>query len=223
MLIGRNVKIKWDLRTGIRVDRVNKNLLTKLKNAGCDFISYGIESVDLNVLRQMKKGTTPEQAQNAVNTAKEVGLGVGGFFMIGNPGDSYQAFRKSYEFAKQPIFDEVRFYNVEPYPGTQIYEWINQNGRFLIPLDKALNSFSRWSEKPIFESDDFLKKDRIKAFNEGEFLVVVKLLNKVFGKKIAFLITPLCKIKFMRKFILNAGFKMSSVIFKILKHNRENA
>ncbi len=222
ILINRNIKIKWDLRTGVRVDRINKNLLAKLKRAGCDFIAFGIESVDAEVLRLMRKGTTPEQAHNAVTMAKEMGLGVGGFFMIGNPGDTYQAFRKAYDFARQPLFDEVRFYNTEPYPGTQIFEWIKTNGRFLVPIDEALNSYSRWIEKPVFETDEFLEKDRIKAFNESEVLVVGKLLNKVLGQKIGSLLMPICKIKFIRRFILNTGFRFSGIVFKILKFKNKN-
>ena len=216
-LLRRNIKIKWDLRTGIRVDCVNKALMRKLKMAGCDFIAFGIESVDPEVLRLMRKGTTPEQAQAAVDMAKEAGLGVGGFFMIGNPGDSYDAFKKSYNFAKQPVFDEVRFYNTEPYPGTQLHEWIKKEARFLIPMEESLNSYSRWDEKPIFESNIFPAKDRVKAFNEGEIIVAGKLLTKVLGARLGGLLARLCNIRFVRKFLLFAGFKFSSTIFKLLK------
>ncbi|MFH1868840.1 MAG: glycosyltransferase [Candidatus Omnitrophota bacterium] len=216
-LVARDIKIKWDLRTGIRVDRISKNLFGKLKKAGCDFVAFGIESVDPHVLKLTRKGTTPEQAQEAVDMAKQAGLGVGGFFMIGNPGDSYKAFRRSYEFAKQPVFDEVRFYSVEPYPGTDLYEWIQKNARFIVPIDKALNSYSRWSERPIFESDDFPEKDRIKAFNEGEQLVAGKLFKKVLGPRLGSIFTSLSRVRFIRKFLLTAGFKFSSIIFNILK------
>ncbi|MFC1808449.1 B12-binding domain-containing radical SAM protein [Candidatus Omnitrophota bacterium] len=216
LLIERNIKMKWDLRTGIRVDRVNRVLLEKLKRAGCDFIAFGIESVDPHVLKLMRKGTTPEQAKGAVYLAKDVGLGVGGFFMIGNPGDSYQAFRRSYVFAKESVFDEARFYNVEPYPGTELYEWIKDNGRFIVPLEKALNSYSRWTETPIFETDEFPRKDRIKAFNEGEILVAEKLLIKVLGQKKGQLFARLCKAKLIRRLMLNLGFKFSFIIFKVL-------
>ena len=220
-LVKRDIKIKWDLRTGIRVDRVNKVLLEKLKKAGCEFVAFGIESVDEKVLKLMKKGTTPEQAKSAVIMAKEAGLGVGGFFMIGNPGDSYEAFKKTYNFAKEEPFDEIRFYNVEPYPGTELQELINKNGRFFIPIETSLNSYSRWNSTPIFEFPDFPKRKRIKAFNEGETLVVNKLLVKVLGKNGGSLFMPLCRIGILRRLMLKLGFKFSGTIFKVLKIKKE--
>ncbi|MDP8298204.1 MAG: radical SAM protein [Candidatus Orphnella occulta] len=220
LLIERKIKIKWDLRTGIRVDRINAGLLRKLKTAGCDFIAFGIESFDKDVLKAMRKGTTPQQAEEAIRMAKDAGLGVGGFFMIGNPEDSYDAFKRSYSFAKNPIFDEIRFYNAEPYPGTEFYEWIQNRARFLVSIEESLNSCSRWSEQPIFESDIFPKKERIKAFNEGEVLVVAKLINKVLGPRLSLLPIWFCRFKPIRRFILNTGFKLSAVIFKVLKKDR---
>lgn len=216
-LVKRGIDIKWDLRTGIRVDRVNETLLKKLKNAGCEFVAFGIESADEKVLKAMKKGTTPDQARVAVRMAKKAGLGVGGFFMIGNPQDSYEAFRKTYNFAKEEPFDEIRFYNVEPYPGTELQELINKEGRFFVPMEVSLNSYSRWNREPIFEFSGFPKKDRIKAFNEGEALVVNRLIARVAGDKTASLLMPLFEIGFIRRFILKAGFKFSKTILKVLR------
>ncbi len=216
-LIRRKIDIKWDLRTGIRVDRVNESLLKKLKESGCDFIAFGIESVDEKALKSMKKGTTPGQARTAVHMAKSAGLGVGGFFMIGNPGDSYQAFKKTYDFAKEEPFDEIRFYNVEPYPGTELQELIKKEGRFLVSFEDSLNSYSRWKKDPIFEFPEFPKSERIRAFNEGEILVVSKLFDKTLGKKAGRMFMPLLKIGPIRRFVLKAGFKFSSILFKVLK------
>jgi hypothetical protein len=147
---------------------------------------------------------------------KEAGIGVGGFFMIGTPGDTYEIFQKTYRFAEQDLFDEVRFYNTEPYPGTQLYEWIRNNGRFIAEPQVYLNSHSRWEEEPIFETADFPQDLRRKAFNEGEFLVVKKMINKIVGKKIGFLFCIPCKIKLIRKIVLHLGFKVAPLILQYL-------
>ena len=220
-LIRRNIEIEWDLRTGIRVDRVNKELLRKLKQAGCNFIAFGIESIDPEVIQLMRKKTTFEMAEKAVRDARASGLGVGGFFMIGTPGDTYKKFKKTYDFADQEIFDEVRFYNTEPYPGTAIYEWIRANGRFLAEPEEYLNSRSRWDEEPIFETDRFAARERKKAFNEGEFLVAKKLAIKVLGRKLGVFVYSPCRNRMIRKVVLFMGFRMAPLIFKFmsLKNN----
>ncbi len=215
-IISRNLAINWDLRTGIRVDRVNKELLFKLKKAGCSFIAFGIESVDPKVLEMMRKDIKNGAIEKAVKLTKECGIGVGGFFMIGTPADTYETFRKTYRFASLDYFDEVRFYNTEPYPGTMIFDWIKENGRFLSQPEEYLNSHSRWKEDPIFETDDFPKDKRKRAFNEGEYLVAKKLVIKVFGKKAGFLFYLPCKIKIFRKLMLGIGFSLAPLIFKCL-------
>ena len=195
---------------------MNTKLLKKLKQAGCNFIAFGIESIDEEVLKLMKKGTSFDMVKKAINEAKECGIGVGGFFMIGTPGDTYEKFRKSYVFADQDIFDEVRFYNTEPYPGTEIYEWVKKNGKFLVEPEEYLNSRSRWEENPIFETDNFSAKERKKAFNQGEFLVAKKLITKVLGKNRGKYLVAACRVKWFRRFIMFAGFKFAPLIFKAI-------
>jgi radical SAM superfamily enzyme YgiQ (UPF0313 family) len=219
-ILKRNIIIEWDLRTGIRVDRVNKELLEKLKRAGCIFIAFGIESIDDGVLKLMKKGTNYEKVERALEAAKEVGIAVGGFFMIGTPGDTYEKFQESYKFADRDIFEEVRFYNTLPYPGTELYEWIENNAKFIVKPEEYLNSRSRWDEIAVFETDTFSAVERKKAFNEGEYLVAKKLAIKVLGKKLAPIVYKPCLIKFVRKVVLFAGFEMAPFVFKLLERKR---
>ena len=42
LIIERGLKIKWEIRNGIRVDRVDEELLKKMKQAGCFYISFGV-------------------------------------------------------------------------------------------------------------------------------------------------------------------------------------
>lgn len=215
-LINRKINIQWDLRTGIRVDRVNRELLTKLKKAGCTFIVFGIESIDPDVLNMMRKDVTFNQIEESVKEAKESGLSVGGFFMIGTPSDSYDKFKKTYQFAKSDLFDEVRFYNTIPYPGTLLYKWIEENGKLLFEPSDYLNSRERWEENPIFETDTFSAHARVRAFNEGEYLVANKLITKVLGKIMGNLFSLPCRIKFIRRFIMNFGFSKVALVVKCL-------
>jgi len=215
-LIKRKIQIEWDLRTGIRVDRVNKDLLCTLRKAGCTFIAFGIESIDKDVLEMMRKGISYNMVERAMHDAKECGLEVGGFFMIGAPGDTYEKFRKSYSFADQDIFDEVRFYNIEPYPGTDLYNWVRENGRLFAEPEEYLNSRTRWDEEPIFETADFSAKERKRAFNEGEFLVSKKLATKVLGKRLGFFVYFPCRLRLIRKFVLAIGFWVAPIIFKFM-------
>lgn len=180
LIIKRGLKIGWEVRNGIRVDRITLKLAKKMKKAGCRFVAFGVESTDPEVLRLMKKGITLDQVKKAFTIMKKAGIGFNAFFMIGTPGDTFDKFLKTYRFAQQTNPDEVRFYNTLPYPGTELFEWIKNNGRFLIPPEQYLNEIERWEARPVFETNDFLAEERIKAGQMAEKLVMKKFFQKYF-------------------------------------------
>lgn len=180
LMIKNNLQISWEIRNGIRVDRITPKLAKKMRNAGCRFVAFGVESADQEVLRLMKKGILLKQVKRAFKIMKKVGIGINAFFMIGTPGDTFKKFLKTYRFAESANPDEVRFYNTIPYPGTELFEWIKSNGKFLIPPERYLNEIERWEGKPVFETDNFSAEERAKAFKMAEKLVMKKFFKKYF-------------------------------------------
>lgn len=57
-----------------RVDTINREILSKMKRAGCVQVEYGVESGSEKVLKILRKGITPEQVKTAFRITKEVGL-----------------------------------------------------------------------------------------------------------------------------------------------------
>jgi anaerobic magnesium-protoporphyrin IX monomethyl ester cyclase len=54
--IKENIKLKWNCNG--RLNYAKKDVLRLMKEAGCVFINYGIESLDENALRAMNKALT---------------------------------------------------------------------------------------------------------------------------------------------------------------------
>ncbi len=117
---GLNKKIEWLCQT--RVDRVNPELLKKMRSAGCFLIAYGIESGNQEILNKMKKGTTVEHAVNAVKWAKAAGLTVDTFFILGLPHETEATINQTIKFAIKLDPDYANFFITVPYPGTELYE-----------------------------------------------------------------------------------------------------
>jgi radical SAM superfamily enzyme YgiQ (UPF0313 family) len=192
LLIEKHTDLKWDIRNGIRVDRVSKPLLKKMKAAGCFFVGLGIESANPDTLKSIKKGIKLEQAERAVKLCKEVGLDIDAFFIVGLPSDNYESFKRTLSFAQSLDLgrgNEVRFFNLVPFPGSELFEWIQKNGHFIYPVEEYLNSIGNLSEEPIFETPDFTKEERAQAFQEAQEFVMSKFLATHFGPfigKIAF-------------------------------------
>lgn len=205
MIINHKLDISWECRNGIRMDRLNGSLATKMKQAGCCFVAFGLESASQPNLNAMRKGLTLAQAKTAIGLIKTAGINFGLFFMIGTPDDNYDRFMESYSFAQNSGAQEVRFYNAIPYPGTDFFTWVEQNGTFIYPPEDYLNNLDRWDETPVFETIDFPKKDRIKAFKLGEELVMRAFFEKYFGRIIAPLCWQLYRNKLLRTICQKPG------------------
>jgi len=217
LIIGKGMRIHWDLRTGIRVDRIDEPLARKMRQAGCYFIAFGVESGVQQILDNINKGVKVEDVSKAVDVANSAGIHTSGFFMIGLPGETKETFRQTLEFARSLNLNEVRMYNTEPYPATELYTWVEQEGRFLAPMEEYLNSYSRLEEEPVFETEDFTREDRIEAFNEGEELMLRALLRKILHPLPWQVLLPVLHFKIVRKAMWYVGTHFSKVFLRITK------
>lgn len=164
LIIQNNIKIKWKVNNGIRADRVDRELLEKMKKSGCVYIAYGVESANNKVLAAMKKAITIEQIKKSIELTKEVGITLGITFIIGGPEETFEDFKNSYNFAKSVPVDNINFYNMIPYPHTEMFEWVEKNGRFLKNKDTYLYNIAHWKNEPIFETKEFPENERKRAF-----------------------------------------------------------
>src|SRR3989344_3733748 len=207
LIIESGMKLKLIFGNGLRADRVNENLLRKLKAAGCIWIGYGLETSDLHSLELLKKDLDLNQLKWAVQETKKLGISVQVHFIIGTPGSTFDTFMRDIKFADSLNLHQVRFFNMVPYPGTEMYEWVKQNGRFLHKPDDYLNNLDYWGEEPVFETEDFTRDERIKAFRIGQDKVMELHLRRHFGKNIGKLGYKLYKNRLVRKYGMNAATK----------------
>ncbi len=126
LLIEKKVYIPWSTITGIRVDRVNLDLLKKMKRAGCYRVYFGIESGSQEILSKIKKGITLEQVRKAVRWSKEAGLEVAGYFMIGLPGETKKTMRETIDFAKSLNLDLFKVSITIPLPATEMFNELDK-------------------------------------------------------------------------------------------------
>ncbi len=162
LLIERRIGLTWSCPNGIRADCVDAELADLMFQAGCRSVMVGVESADPGVLAGVKKGETLEEIQNGIVLLKGAGLEVGGFFIIGLPGDSYRAQLCSVGFAlKHDI--SAHFNMLVPYPGTEVYDWVVSHGRFLELGCEGMH-FSDSKVRPVFETDSFTARERQRAY-----------------------------------------------------------
>ncbi|MFA5020175.1 MAG: radical SAM protein [Candidatus Pacearchaeota archaeon] len=128
LLIKEKVNILWSTITGIRVDRVDFELLQLMKKAGCYRVYFGIESGNQQIINNIKKGIKLEQVRKSVYWAKKAKLEVAGFFMIGLPGETRETMQETIDFAKELKLDLAKIAITIPLPATEMFNELDKKG-----------------------------------------------------------------------------------------------
>lgn len=129
LIIERKYNLCLRFSNGLRVDKVNEEFLKKMKQAGCRYIGYGIESGNQDILNGIPKGITLSQIREAIRLTKKVGgIIVSGYFMFGLIGETEETMQQTIDFAKELDMDIASFTIAVPYPGTRLETMIKQKG-----------------------------------------------------------------------------------------------
>lgn len=110
----------WDCQS--RVNLVDEEILTAMKNSGCVTVGFGIESGSQRLLNAMNKMITVEQIERAMKTAMKVGIDVKVQLMFGFPGENMESLQETIELFKRLNHPGRRMSFFTVLPGTKIYE-----------------------------------------------------------------------------------------------------
>ena len=121
------IDIEW-IAEG-RVDVCSYALFREMAKAQCRMLYIGIESASQKVLDYYDKGTTPEQAEAAVEYAREAGIDViVASFILGAPNETRRELLKTVDFAQKLKVDVPQFNILDAFPGTDIWEELRAKG-----------------------------------------------------------------------------------------------
>jgi radical SAM superfamily enzyme YgiQ (UPF0313 family) len=105
----------------MRADRLDEDLLTRLRDAGLRSLELGVESVRLDMLSAHKRmPPARRQIETVIETAHRLGIRVIANFMLGLPEDDARSIRETVAWAKALNTFAVQFTVATPYPGTTL-------------------------------------------------------------------------------------------------------
>jgi anaerobic magnesium-protoporphyrin IX monomethyl ester cyclase len=112
---------------GARVDRMSQKMLDRLKETGCLEINYGQESGSDIILKEYRKGVTPQKNREITLLTKETGLVCYVQIVIGSPGETQATIDQTIRFLR-----DVHSYNPSvnyllPFPETPIWRYVTDN------------------------------------------------------------------------------------------------
>lgn len=140
----RNLKIKWDIRT--RVNVVNEDLLRNMKEAGCERIHFGVESGNPRIVKEMNKGTSIKQVEQAFELCKKYKIKTLAYFMMGNPTETLEDVKDTLRLSQQIKPDFMQMTILSPFPATAYY---------LEALKSGVLTDDVWKQYAINIQDDF--------------------------------------------------------------------
>lgn len=168
LLISRDLNIKWIAAGGLRVDKIDDELLDLMVKSGCASTGLGIESVSNDILKEYKKGITIEKVVNAIKLCKKYGLKVGGYFVIGAPSDTRENIYAQLEFTKKMELDYAYWSLLIPYPGCALHDWITKNNYWTVPNPVKVMQSASTKSCQLYSTPLLSAEEKIKIIKEVE-------------------------------------------------------
>jgi len=117
--------ISWTINARANCDF---ETLKIMREAGLRHVVVGFESGNAQILKNIKKGVTKEQALQFAKDCKKLGLSIHGAFIMGLPGESKETIQETIRFAKEMDLNSIQASLASPYPGTEFYTLCKEQG-----------------------------------------------------------------------------------------------
>ena len=106
--------------------------LKAMADGGARLLIVGFESGDEQILKNIKKGTTADQAREFMKNCRKVGIKVHGDFVIGLPGETVETINKTIDFAKELDCETIQVSVAHAMPGTELYDEMIKGGNLRV-------------------------------------------------------------------------------------------
>jgi len=106
-----------------------------LAKSGCKHIAIGLESMNPDNLKFLRKNTILEMVDRNLQNVRRHGMISRCYFIVGLPYDDYETIEKYTTIASWLPFDEWTVYPLIPYPGTAIWKTPEKFGYTIVDTD----------------------------------------------------------------------------------------
>lgn len=121
----RPLGIRFRLNQDAR--EIDEEIFRLAREAGCEDISFGIESGSQRMLDAMNKRTTVAANRDAILRARRCGLRTKAYFIVNFPGEDERSIEETLRFAREAKPDKWLLSSFAPLPGSDTY---NDPGKY---------------------------------------------------------------------------------------------
>ncbi|MEW6614392.1 MAG: radical SAM protein [Thermodesulfobacteriota bacterium] len=150
-IIDRDFDFTWSTPNGLSLMTLDDELLELMKKSGCHSISLAIESGDNRVLKEIiKKPINLERVETVLKKAKQLGLEISVFFVVGMPGEKKEDLERTFRMARNLPVDHINFFFATPLPGTELFDICVKEHL----IDESLDFRKFKSNLPVFSTKE---------------------------------------------------------------------
>lgn len=157
-LINEKLNIHWSCFA--RVDTVDQEMLMLMKQAGCFVIMYGIESMNDDILKKLKKGITVNQIKTALELTKKAGIESRISLIIGTPHETHETINTTKKQILRLKTDFLQVFIAVPMPGSQFFLEAKAQNRLLSEHWADYNLSKVLYKHPVFTEQELFRIQR---------------------------------------------------------------
>jgi len=209
-ILERRLDVIWACQT--RVHLIDKELILKMKKAGCVQIDFGVESGSSRLLKILKKDITKEQIENAFLICRKMKMRTLANFMMNIPTETFSDINETINFSKKLKADKTVLSVATPFPGTELYEIVKNHDLSIEEFsDLRFDKEPTWYKQPIYRNIKITKlRNKILKRMRGTTRFKEAISPLLFDRKV---INVIKKSKRKRQYF-NAYFKRLINIIK---------
>ncbi len=116
----QKVRVKFECIS--RADRMNAEVISILKRAGCFRVWIGAESGSQKIIDAMDRRVSVEKVREVIQETRKAGIEAGTFIMLGYPGETKEDIKETIHHLKVSNPDHFTITKAYPIKGTVLYE-----------------------------------------------------------------------------------------------------
>lgn len=162
----RGIKCYFSFPNGVRLDRLDEEVVSHLKQMGTYAVCLGIESGSKKTLKSMKKNWDLEVVKDKINLLKKNGIIVTGSFILGFSNETMEDIKKTIDFAVKSGIDMAYFGNYMPLPGSEDFKRMISEGELKLG-EIDWESYTSYCGRIPYHPRDISKEDLLKAIQQA--------------------------------------------------------
>jgi radical SAM superfamily enzyme YgiQ (UPF0313 family) len=182
-------------------------MIDKLKEAGFNWLAFGIEAASEHVRDGVQKGFEQEQVFTTLQKVRSAGINVIGNYIFGLPDDDMDSMQATLDLALELNCEFGNFYSTMAYPGSPLYQVALASGW---RLPETWSGYSQHSVDTLPLPTKHLTAGQVLAFRDRAFQIYfsspsyMQMIRSRFGEETVQHIQQMMSHKLERKYAQTA-------------------